>query len=317
MNPYIHLNRLEYIVTYRCSSRCRHCYATGDKSGPDPIAADGAVHILNQLGSRYALDSVMTFGGEPLLYPEIVCAIHSAAKALQIPAREIITNGYWTTDTHKTRAIARSLASSGVNEVIISVDAFHQEYVPLERVKDSAQALLDAGIANIQWNPCWLGSEQDTNEYNLRTRAILDELQACLPIEAGSGNVMEPAGRAVDHFAAYFQRTYDWSTTSCQEMPYMDKLDDIRSLCVEPGGDIAICGVELGNAIRDDVNEILERYNPYEHAHMKLILLEGIEGLIREARSLGLELREDGYYSICDLCTSLRQEMAIAAQKEA
>lgn len=97
----------------------------------------------------------------------------------------------------------------------------------------------------------------------------------------------------------------------------MDKLDDIRSLCVEPGGDIAICGVELGNAIRDDVNEILERYNPYEHAHMKLILLEGIEGLIREARSLGLELREDGYYSICDLCTSLRQEMAIAAQKEA
>jgi hypothetical protein len=138
-------------------------------------------------------------------------------------------------------------------------------------VKESAQALLAAGISSIKWNPCWLASEQDANEHNLKTRAILDELKASLPIEVGSGNVMEPAGKALDHFAAYFQRTFDWSKTSCQEMPYMDKLDDIQSLCVEPSGDIAICGVMLGNATRADMNEILERYNPYDHPHMRLV----------------------------------------------
>ena len=38
----------------------------------------------------------MTFGGEPLLYPETVCKIHSAAKEMNIPKRELITNGYFS-----------------------------------------------------------------------------------------------------------------------------------------------------------------------------------------------------------------------------
>lgn len=34
----------------------------------------------------------MTFGGEPLLYPEVVCKIHKAAEEMGIPERTIITN---------------------------------------------------------------------------------------------------------------------------------------------------------------------------------------------------------------------------------
>lgn len=33
----------------------------------------------------------MTFGGEPLLYPEVTFEIHKTAKALEIPVRQIIT----------------------------------------------------------------------------------------------------------------------------------------------------------------------------------------------------------------------------------
>lgn len=35
----------------------------------------------------------MTFGGEPLLYPEVVCKIHEAGKKMNIPKREIIASG--------------------------------------------------------------------------------------------------------------------------------------------------------------------------------------------------------------------------------
>jgi MoaA/NifB/PqqE/SkfB family radical SAM enzyme len=318
MSKYVDLNRLEYIVTYQCSSHCRHCYATGEESsGPNHIGASLAVHILREAARKHTLNSVMTFGGEPLLYPEVVCAIHEEAMTLDVPRRHVITNGYWTRDEGKTRALAQSLARAGVNEVYISVDAFHQEYVSLEWVKCSAAALWDAGIRDIKWNPCWLAARDGANEYDLETRAILDGLQGCLPIEVGHGNVMEPEGRALDNFGTYFRTTFDWSRTSCEEIAHMSRLDDIRSLCVELSGDILICGSLLGNALHDDFSEILEAYDPYRDPHTRLILEEGIAGIVREARLLGLELREEGYYSICDLCTSLRQEMAEAVCEHA
>ncbi|MEE9517707.1 MAG: radical SAM protein [Candidatus Adiutricales bacterium] len=308
MNRYINLNRLEFLVTYQCSSNCRHCAVGNQSSSSGQLDADLAVRVLREVSLKYDLDSVMTFGGEPLLYPDVVCAVHKEAKALNIPARQIITNGYWTGDGDKTLEIARSLASAGVNDVSISVDAFHQEYIPIERVRRSVKALWEAGLRGIKWNPCWLVSEYDTNDYNLKTRAILNELKGFLPIEQGSGNVMEPQGRALDNFRSFFQTASDWSGRSCGEMPYTGKPDDIRSLCVEPNGDIPVCGRLLGNAAETDINKILERYNPYHDPYMKIILEEGIEGLVREARSIGVPLRETGYYSVCDLCRSLRAD---------
>jgi MoaA/NifB/PqqE/SkfB family radical SAM enzyme len=252
----------------------------------------------------------MTFGGEPLLYPEVVCAIHQEAARLDIPFRQVITNGYWSKDIQKTQAIAQALAQAGITGIAFSVDAFHQEHVPLEHVKLTATALLDAGIRDIAWNPCWLVSENDDNKYNLKTRAILEELSD-LPIRVGSGNVVEPEGKALAELGIYFQKTFEWSTTSCQDMPYTNKLDDIRSICVEPNGDISACpAFMLGNATQQSVLEILEGYNPYTDPEMTQILEEGIEGVIRKARALGITLNEEGYYSICELCTTVRTNKA-------
>ncbi len=308
MNRYINLNRLEFLVTYRCSSNCRHC-AVGNQSGsPGRIDADIAVSVLREVSLKYDLDSVMTFGGEPLLYPDLVRAVHAEAEALDIPTRQIITNGYWTRDEDKTRGIARSLADAGVNDVLISVDAFHQEHIPIEKVVISVKALWEAGIREIKWSPCWLVSEDDANDFNLKTKAVLNELKGLLPIEQGAGNVMEPQGRALDNFRSYFQPDSDWSGRSCGELPYTGKPDDIRGLCVEPNGDISVCGHLLGNVTETAVTRILDKYDPYDDPHLKIILEDGIEGLLREARSSGVPLRETGYYSVCDLCRSLRAD---------
>ena len=90
----------------------------------------------------------------------------------------------------------------------------------------------------------------------------------------------------------------------------MSRLDDVRSLCLEPNGDIPVCDFVLGNVRESNVSEILDAYDPYEDSSMRLILQEGVGGLAREARSLGLELRAGGYYSVCDMCRSLRRDIA-------
>lgn len=67
----------------------------------------------------------MTFGGEPLLCIDEVCEIQAAAQEMSVPKRQLITNGFFNRDEKKIREAALRLAQSGVNDLLLSVDAFH------------------------------------------------------------------------------------------------------------------------------------------------------------------------------------------------
>ena len=74
MNPYLHINRLEFILTDHCTGRCRHCSAADIVNHPrkTPHApVEASVAAIRFLAETYDMRSVMTFGGEPLLYPEV------------------------------------------------------------------------------------------------------------------------------------------------------------------------------------------------------------------------------------------------------
>jgi MoaA/NifB/PqqE/SkfB family radical SAM enzyme len=180
MNRYFAVNRIEFAVTYLCNSRCQHCQL-GDEEDrrrfPNHIDKTKAVEIVRKVGKEYGPKSIMTFGGEPLLYPETVYAIHKEAKKVGIPFRDIITNGFWSRKPDKIREIALSLVDSGVNVVSISVDCFDQEFIPLEIVRKAAESFVKAGIPRVSWNPCWVVSRDHNNMYNRKTKNILEKLK--------------------------------------------------------------------------------------------------------------------------------------------
>ena len=165
MSEFLDVHRLEFAVTYRCNSHCKHCQVSQDERASRPVAIDVelAVRIVRRVASAYAPRSLMTWGGEPLLYPDIVCAIHKAAMENGIAGRSILTNAGVPRSEAAFRRVAQRLAESGVNAIGISVDAFHQEYVPLEVVERNARALVDAGIDDVVWNPCWVVSKEHDN----------------------------------------------------------------------------------------------------------------------------------------------------------
>jgi len=200
MNRYLSVNRIEFAITYLCNSKCRHCQLSEEeerKRFPSHIDKDLAVEIVRKVVKEYSPESVMTFGGEPLLYPKIVYAIHKEATQVGIPVRDVITNGFWSRKAEEIQEIANNLAKFGVNDVSISLDVFHQEFVPLEIVKKAEELLLKAGIAHISWDSCWVISKDHDNPYNRKTRSILNELKRDLPIEEGAGNIAQPEGRAL------------------------------------------------------------------------------------------------------------------------
>jgi MoaA/NifB/PqqE/SkfB family radical SAM enzyme len=311
MNPYLDLHRLEFSITYRCSAHCLHCQVKDELRRSVPAAIDPALgaQIVHRVAGAYPLRSLMTFGGEPLLYPEAVCAIHEAAQQEGIAHRSIITNASVPRPGAAFRALGRRLVECGVNAILISVDAFHQACIPLQVVERNARALAEAGIEELVWNPCWVVSRGHDNPWNRRTREILDALSH-LPAREDEGNVVQPDGHARDTLAEFLPPKVPLPAGSCGDMPYTGPLNEIGSIGIEPDGAVTVCHeLAIGNAAQEDILDILQRYDPYQIPEGRALLEGGVAALVELARAQGIELDPDGYYSVCDLCRSLRKQM--------
>ena len=248
MNEYLkNLNRIEFVVTMACSGRCRHC-SQGSHISNDHIDADVAETAVYDICSQYKIQSLMTFGGEPLLYPEVVCRIHSAARKMNIPKREIITNGYFSKDINRIKEVAHMLAESGVGSICLSVDAFHQETIPLEYVMNFAQAILEERIP-VHTHPAWLVSADDNNPYNLKTRELLKKFSK-IGIEQSEGNVIFPSGNALKYLGEYFNENVEYDN------PYKENPKDVRTISFSANGNVLD-----GNIYKSPILEIIESYN--------------------------------------------------------
>ena len=243
------VNRIEFTVTMACTGRCKHCSEGEHVHCSGHIDAPTAVDAIRKICGQFSIESLMTFGGEPLLYPDVVYAIHKTASELGIRKRQLITNGFFSKDPGKIEAVALHLAACGVNDLLLSVDAFHQETIPLEPVKCFAENVVKAGIP-VELSPAWLVSREDANPYNEKTREILREFMA-LGIPVGAGNVIFPSGNALKYLREYFDENVEVFS------PYEEDPRDIRSISFSPNGDVL-----NGNVYETDILEILRNYEP-------------------------------------------------------
>ena len=249
MNEYFkNLNKIEFVITNACTGRCKHC-SEGEHAPCgayiDPIVAADAVGKVAQL---YDIKTVMTFGGEPLLYPCAVYEIIKRARELDVPRRQLITNGYFSKDTSVIRNVAKRLYEVGVNDLLISVDAFHQESIPIDIVRRFADEARSFGIP-IRLQPAWLVSVSDYNPYNQRTRELLCSFENEGYV-VGDGNIIFCEGNAKKYLSEYF-------LDSIPENPYVEDPTDIRCLSFSPDGEV------LGrNVYEYDILDIMEKYTP-------------------------------------------------------
>ena len=249
MNQYFkNLNKIEFVVTYACTGRCKHCSEGDHTSCGERIDPQIAADAVRKIATEYDIKTVMTFGGEPLLYTDAVYAIMIAATELNIPKRQVITNGCFSKNGDKIREVAERLAACGVNDLLLSVDAFHQETTPLNVVRQFAAEAKECGIP-IRLQPAWLVSTTDDNPYNRKTREILNSF-ADMDITANEGNIIFPEGNALKYLAEYF-------TDELPENPYKDDPCNAKCVSFEPNGDVL-----GGNVYERDIMEIIKDYAP-------------------------------------------------------
>lgn len=249
MNPYLkQLEKIEFLLTYACTGRCKHCSEGEHKSVGECLETSLAKDAVRRIAEEYDVSTVMVFGGEPLLFADAVCGILGTAKELGISRRQVITNGYFSRDIEKIRGVARGLFECGVNDLLLSVDAFHQETIPLDIVKVFAREAVGCGIP-IRLQPAWLVGRENDNPYNTRTREILLEFSD-LEILVGDGNVVFPEGNALKYLAEYFEG-------ELPQNPYIENPLDVRCVSFSPSGDVL-----NSNIYKKDIMEILRDYKP-------------------------------------------------------
>jgi len=220
------INRVEFLLTWACTGRCKHCSLGEHEDKSTHIEYARLAGMLTRIKKEHPIESVMCFGGEPLLYPDDVCAIFEEAMAAKIPRRQLITNGFFTRDEIKIASVVDKL-NACATETLLSVDAFHQETIPLEPVKIFAKHAV-----NVRLHPAWLVSREDGNPWNLRTREVLAEFPG-LPVS--KGNVIFPRGNALKYLREYFP----------EDLPLRSPYDhvpgeEITCICVDPENYVSV-----------------------------------------------------------------------------
>ena len=308
MSRYINPNRIEFVITHACSGKCKHCSLGELPAAGGSIDAATAVQVTKQLTEKYSIESIMTFGGEPLLYWDTVCKIHAAARDCGINKRQLITNGFFSKDEKKTDEAAKALCDAGINAVLLSIDAFHQEFIPLGPVLQFADALMRHNIPYLRAHPAWVISEADINPYNTETRRLLD-IFADKGIPSSSGNNIIASGSASKYLAEYFPPPGEIDLSEpCGSAPYTSRLDEIDCVGINPDGTVVAC-IEIGNIYHMDIMTIIDNYDPYRDPILSNLLKGGVGELLRYADANGVSVDISDCYSACGVCRKVMGEL--------
>lgn len=254
------------------------------------------------------LEGILLFGGEPFLcYDLLRASIPLAATLAQ--QLYVFTNGYWATDPDTALQRLAGLQEAGLDYILFSVDAFHQDRIPLGRVATGIQAARTLGYRTIEIDNRFLGSPETDNTFNRRTRANMIRLaKLCdlsdVRVDQGPARMV---GRAVDELS-YYMASQGRPMDTCPLPDYLG--GDLRAptgVEIHPGGWVNLCaGLALGNVHQRPLASILADYDPGAHPIIRTLVDGGPRQLLELAQGYGYE-PESAYVDGCHLCYQARR----------
>jgi len=277
----MNLTGLHFLLTYRCTSECDHCFVWGSPNQQGVFTLERIEQVLDQARELGTIEWVFFEGGEPFLFlPILVRGVHAAAaRSFQVG---VVTNGYWATTAADARAWLEPLAGQ-LHSLSVSTDELHYE----EQVSPEARHVLEASKA--------LGIPADMILCDLPD-GVGSAPRRGEPVEGGP---IMYRGRAAVKLAAKAPATA-WNTFD--ECPH-EELDDPGRMHLDPLGNLHLCqGIIVGNLFERPLKEIVRGYKPKQHPIVGPLLKGGPAELVRH---YGIA-HADAYADACHLCYSSR-----------
>jgi hypothetical protein len=251
---------------------------------------------------------VCVTGGEPMLYVPFVKEIVSECNRLSIPEIWLFTNGFWAHNTSRAREMTENLKALGLTKVFLSVDVFHQSYIPIKSIENAIKASLKADL-EVCIDARFIDQPHKNNRYNSATRSHLASLGSL--ISSIEITKMQPlfVGRAAETLSKHVKKKPLLKVLE-EECPGAWSGGTLRSPLgadVDEFGFVTICpGLSIGNTYATPLRKILEEYDYRNDSVIAALYDTGIKGLMGLASKNGFVPKE-AYVSGCHFCYEARK----------
>lgn len=125
--------RITFITTERCNAECAHCLMECSPKKKHTLSHAQMRNVIDSYRKKHLLSQVIFSGGEPTLLGDELLKTISYCASLGIMTR-MVTNCFWAKNDSAAERMLKTLRSSGLDEINISLDDYHAEYVPAENV---------------------------------------------------------------------------------------------------------------------------------------------------------------------------------------
>ncbi len=305
------LTTLAMMLGYRCNARCASCLWGEMLAQPGQMPTDEACRWIDQAEALGDLMLVGFSGGEPMLFPETLKDVMAYASRHHGLPSVISTNAFWARTRGEAHDLLKSLHDRGLRQLLLSMDDFHQAWIPLERVRNALLASADLQIATTL--------QCVVTKTSRRMSSYLDALALGeMPNLTTSEIPCTPVGFAAEKIPrTEFDR---------HEGVPADYCTMFQTLIVRPEGTVHLCcgptfaidALTAGNLHETDMTEIIEtaEWDPLLNA---LALYNGPAHLAKTLSEAGAgHLVQEGYATSCHACHHiLSQPEALARLREA
>lgn len=297
------------MVTYWCNARCAFCYVYSSPDRGGRLPRDDAVRIWAELDRLAAAHGrtmrIHLAGGEPFGdWPHLLSIVRAARDAGLTPLEKVETNAFWATSDGLARARLEQLTALGMEKLVVSADVYHQEFIPIERVRrcvEIARQVLGRGRVTVRW---WDFFNQPSSLRGASREAKQRAYAAAL-----SRHADRLVGRAADMLAPLYERrpAEHFAGQRCAA-----EVLQSRHIHVDAYGNVfpGVCsGIILGNARQRSIGDIWHALarDWRKHAVVSAVVRGGSYELFRSARALGYRPLAGGYANKCHLCQHVRQ----------
>lgn len=310
---------LKMIVTYNCDSMCDHCRFRCRPGRGGAISTEKAKQWVKALRDSFDLENLVLYGGEPTLYCEEMHDIARSAYRSGVSIN-VETNCSWATSFDQAKRILSKL--KGLNpRFLFSLDGFHARFIPFERVRNAIRAAKKLGIPYFH-DIALMDNISAENEYDKLTERLIGDLSR-------EGNLANHnlyrafyTGRAAEKLADNFTGSTCISPhiykdflpgfrrldQKCVQLPwYLNMSHEKTSVVVlDPYGWVSFgCGIAIGNANESSITRIVDKYDPWDHPIISILIKEGPAGLARMPEAKGYSTKKR-YVEKCHLCQDIR-----------
>lgn len=291
------------MLTYRCSAACRFCYYYCSPQASGLMSVDTAIQSwegLVRLAGENA--KIHITGGEPFLYFDRLAQICKRASQLGLaPLDSIETNaGTWNSSAELTDQL-RFLDDCGLDRLKVSWDAFHEEFIEIDKVRrfiHIARDVLGPDHVLVRWEKHLTQPTRIQEEGSEGKKTIL--------LAALAADSCRFTGRAAEALAPLVARhpAENFRGQNCQKA-----LLGCKGVHIDPDGNVfngQCSGMIVGNVNQTPLDVLWRVFEPDRADFWKVLYEEGPFGLLGQAQGDGFH-PQNKYASKCHLCTDIRR----------